>query len=71
MYSVCADKFLDTLSKVYADVLSEGVANPANAGMATSGLAAPIPRSCRRPADGVCVVFKSAGVWWSEFWTGG
>lgn len=42
VYSVCAEKFLDTLSKVYAGVLSEGVTNTADAGTAMSAHAMPL-----------------------------
>lgn len=39
VYSVCADKLLEALPKVYAGVLSDGAANSADAGTATPAAA--------------------------------
>lgn len=47
MYSVCAERFMDTLEKVHAGVLSEGPAGTAHAGTATSTCAAPSPQRAR------------------------
>lgn len=65
MYSVCAERFLDTLAKVYAGAFAEGDA----------GRARPLASAAvHRPGDllmPVCDIFKSACVWRSESWTGG
>lgn len=58
MYSVCAEKFLDALSKVYAGVLSEGVANTADAGTAMSAHAVALPCTCIRPAEACLCHFQ-------------
>lgn len=68
VYSTCAEKFLDTLSEVYAAVLSEGDAESTDAG--TVERARATVHVCIL-LTGSCVVPKSVCVWSSEYWTGG
>lgn len=46
VYSTCAEKFLDTLSKVYAGVLSEGHGNISDAGTVKRACAVPLTCTC-------------------------